>query len=147
MDYRELAKEFMEMMHQMHRSKGQKKINDSMQGESFVLFYISEHEGNVIPSDISNAMEISSARIAATLNSLEKKGFIERKIDVEDRRRILIELTEEGKKEANRHQEMVMRITINMLEYLGEQDAKEFVRIMKKLSKHRQKEFNPEEFK
>lgn len=133
MDYRELAVEFMQTSHSMHRRKGQKKISDSMQGESFVLFYISENE-NATPSDISNAMNISSARIAATLKSLEAKGYIKRKIDVEDRRRILIDLTEEGKMQVEKHTEMVMNTIVNMLKYLGEEDAKEFLRIMKKLS-------------
>lgn len=133
MDYRELAVEFMQTSHSMHRRKGQKKINDSMQGESFVLFYISDKE-NVTPSDISNEMNISSARIAATLKSLENKGFIKRRIDVEDRRRILIDITAEGKEQVAKHNEMVMNTITNMLKFLGEEDAKEFLRILKKLS-------------
>lgn len=134
MDYDRLAHEFMETMHQMHKRKTQKHLNDSMQGENFVLFYISKHEGNVIPSDISNEMGITSARIAATLNSLEGKGLIVRRIDAEDRRRILIELTDLGKEQVQKHHQMTMNMTTNILKYLGEEDAVQFVRIMKKLS-------------
>lgn len=134
MDYDLLAKEFMETMHHMRKRKGQKELNDSMQGESFVLFYISHHKDNVTPSDISNAMGITSARIAATLNSLESKGFIERRIDTQDRRRILIDLTKTGKEHVQKHYDMVMTITKNMLKYLGEDDSKEFIRIMKRLA-------------
>ena len=78
MDYKSLAREFMEIMHKMRKRKAQKQVSDSMHGEHFVLFYISRHEGNVIPSDISNEMGISSARIAAALNGLEGKGYIVR---------------------------------------------------------------------
>lgn len=134
MNYVHLANEFMETMHQMHKRKTQKQLNDSMQGENFVLFYISKHEGNVIPSDISNEMGITSARIAATLNSLEKKGFIARRIDAEDRRRILIELTDLGKDQVQKQYQTIMNMTTNILKYLGEEDATEFVRIMKKIS-------------
>ncbi len=134
MDYEPLAVEFMQTMHQMRKRKAQKQLSDSMQGESFVLFYISHHEGYVIPSDISNEMGISSARIAATLNSLEKKGLIVRRIDGKDRRRILIDLTDAGREQVQEHYQMIMGITTNMLRYLGEQDAKEFIRIMQKLS-------------
>lgn len=141
MDYDSLAREFMQIMHQMRKRKTQKHLNESMQGENFVLFYISHHEGNVIPSDISNAMGITSARIAATLNSLEGKGLIRRTIDTQDRRRILIDLTEEGKERVKEHNQMIMTTTTKMLQYLGEADAKELVRIMKKLS-----EKGPEDF-
>ena len=133
MDYRELAVEFMKTSHSMHKGRGQKKISDSMQGESFVLYYIANNE-NATPSDISNEMNISSARIAATLKSLENKGLIIRRIDVEDRRRILIDLTEKGKIQVEQHNEMIMNTITNMLKFLGEEDAKEFLRILKKLS-------------
>jgi DNA-binding MarR family transcriptional regulator len=141
MDYTSLAQEFMGIMHQMRKRGPQKQISESMHGETFVLFYISKHEGNVIPSEISNEIGISTARVAATLNSLESKGLITRKIDVSDRRRILVEMTPAGKEQVEKHFQMIMNTTTNMLRYLGEQDAKEYVRIMKRLS-----ERNPEDF-
>lgn len=141
MDYTSLAREYMQVMHQMRNLNGQKKIHDSMHGENFMLNYISQRQGGIIPSEISNEMGITSARIAAALNSLEAKGLITRRIDTEDRRRILIELTEAGREQAKKHYDMIMNITINMLQYLGEEDAMELIRIMKKLA-----ERNPEEF-
>lgn len=141
MDYAILAKEFMETMHRMRMRKTQKNFSESMHGESFVLAYIHRHEGNVIPSEISNEIGISTARVAATLNSLENKGWITRTIDVNDRRRILVDMTSEGKKQVENHFRMMMSTTAKMLEYLGEDDAKEYVRIMKKLADR-----DPEDF-
>lgn len=141
MDYKALALEFMETMKQMRKHDPQKKINESTHGEHFVLFLITKHDGPVIPSDISAEMEISSARIAATLNSLEKKGLITREIDPEDRRRILVNPTEAGRVVVDEHFKMIIKTTTGMLEYLGEHDAMEFVRIMKKLALR-----SPEEF-
>lgn len=141
MDYASLALEFMETMNRLRKRNGQKKLNDSMHGEAFVLHYISLHEGNVIPSEISNEMGISSARIAATLNSLESKGMITRMIDVSDRRRILVELTSSGREQVDKHFQEIMKFTTDMLCFLGENDAKEYVRIMRRLA-----ERNPEDF-
>lgn len=141
MDYEKLAHEYMEVMFQMRKRSAQKKLNDSMHGEQFILFYISKHEGNVIPSEISAEMGISTARIAAALNNLESKGLITRIIDINDRRRILVNLTEAGYEQARQHYTMIMNITTNMLQYLGENDANEFLRIMKKLA-----EKSPEDF-
>jgi len=134
MDYTNLAREFMEIMNQMRKCNIHKPISDSMHGEIFVLLYISKHEYNVIPSEISNEVGISTARVAATLNSLEKKGMITRKIDVNDRRRILVEMTPSGREQIENHFKMIMKITTNMLSYLGENDAKEYVRIMRRLA-------------
>lgn len=141
MDYESLARDFMEVMHHMHGRNAQKRVNDSLHGENFVLSYISKHEGNVIPSDISNAMGATSARIAAALNSLEKKGLISRRIDAEDRRRILIDLTDAGREHVHEQNQMMISFVTNMLQYLGEDDAKEYIRIMKKLADR-----NPEDF-
>ncbi|MDK2966150.1 MarR family transcriptional regulator [Lacrimispora sp.] len=134
MDYTSLAREYIQVMHQMRNKSGQKKIHDSMHGEHFILFYISMRKGGIIPSEISNEMGITSARIAAVLNSLEAKGLITRRIDTEDRRRILVDLTEAGREYVNEHRNTIMKITINMLQYLGEEDSTELIRIMKRLA-------------
>lgn len=141
MDFKKLALDYMEIMYQMQKRKAQKQINDSMHGEQFVLFFISKHEGDVIPSEISNEMGISTARIATALNSLEGKGLITRKIDVDDRRRILVNLTDTGREHVQEQYQMIINITTKMLQYLGENDANEFLRIMKRLS-----EKGPEDF-
>jgi len=141
MDYTNLAHEFMGIMHQLRTRNAQKQISESMHGETFVLHYISQHEGNVIPSEISNEVGISTARVAATLNSLESKGWITRKIDVNDRRRILVEMTPAGKEQVETHFQMIMKTTTNMLQYLGEQDAKEYVRIMARLAERSTEDF------
>lgn len=141
MDYTSLAREFMGIMFQLRKRSTQKMLSESMHGEIFVLNYISGHAGNVIPSEISNELGVSTARVAATLNSLESKGLITRKIDVSDRRRILVEMTPAGKEQVEKHFQMVMETTANMLRYLGEHDAKEYIRIMGRLA-----ERSPEDF-
>ncbi len=142
MDFDQMAQEYMETMFYMRKVNSHKEIHDSVHGENFVLFFISQNGGKVIPSDISNEMGISSARVAAALNSLEKKGLIIRKIDTEDRRRILIDVTDSGREQVDNHYRMVMNMIKNMLQYLGENDAREFIRIMKRLA-----EKGPEGFK
>lgn len=140
MDYRDLALEFIEVMNQTRKRNISKKIDDSMRGEHFVLNYISEHQENVTPSDISNEMGITSARIAAALNSLEKKGLIIRSIDPQDRRRILIDMTDSGKEQVRNHYENVLNTTTNMMRHLGEEDAKHYIRIMKKMAEFKNEE-------
>ena len=141
MNYESLAHEYLDIMYAMRGRNAQKRVNDSMHGEAFVLSYVSEHEGNVIPSDISNAMGITSARVAAALNGLEGKGLVTRRIDTEDRRRILIDLTDAGREKVKEQKQMMVGFVTSMLQYLGESDAKEYIRIMKKLADRKPEDF------
>ena len=95
LDYSKLAMEFMENMHQFHKGKQHKPADDFLQGGAFILQYIYMSKREVLPSEISNEMSISTARIAAALGNLESKGLITRQIDKSDRRRILVSLTPE----------------------------------------------------
>ncbi|MBN7773626.1 MarR family winged helix-turn-helix transcriptional regulator [Clostridium aminobutyricum] len=134
MDYEKLAIEFMEKMHLLKKARPHRQINESMHGESFMLHYLSFQGNSALPSEISNIMGISSARIAAALNSLERKGLITRRIDPSDRRRILVDLTSEGKALAEERHRTMLEETTTLLSMLGEQDAREYVRITGKLA-------------
>ena len=134
MDYTALAIEMLDNMHLLHKAKPQKNINDALQGEAIALHYIASHGDEVIPGDIGNEMNVSTARIAQTLNSIEKKGWITREIDPDDRRRIRVRLTPEGKAFEEKHSRMIIDMTAEMLAGLGESDAVEYVRILGRLA-------------
>ena len=134
MDYTELARELQHNMYRFRRVGHQKKIDDTMRGEAFVLTYISKKDASVLPGEISAEMDISTARIAAVLNSLENKGFITRRIDRDDRRKILVDVTPSGREQAESYDGKALDGAVRMLEALGEHDAREFVRILGKLA-------------
>jgi len=143
LDYTALAREYMEVLFQMRNRKASKKISDSMHGEHVMLSYLSHHGGSGTPSEISSELCISTARIAATLNSLEAKGLLTRRIDEQDRRRILVELTPAGQEQESNHAKHIMSVVVHMLEDLGEHDSVEFLRILKKLSSRVPEDFFP----
>jgi DNA-binding MarR family transcriptional regulator len=134
LDYIKMAKELFNDMGSVRRVNSQKSINESLQGEAFVLYYIAKRGGDVQPGEIGSEMNVSTARIAAALNSLEKKGLITRQIDTTNRRHILVSITPEGKRTAEEHQKFALENVAKMLELLGEQDAREYVRITRKLA-------------
>ncbi|MDR2712074.1 MAG: winged helix DNA-binding protein [Clostridiales bacterium] len=134
MDYSELAFELLNTMQSFYRAAPQKYINEALQGEAFVLHYISLYGDDVQPGAISHKMDVSSARMAAALNNLENKGFITRQTDLSDRRKVLIRLTPAGKEQAAKNTQKVMEAITQMLQFLGEQDAGEYIRIMGRLS-------------
>jgi len=108
------------------------------QGENGILqtLYVYEQnkEKELTPSELSKIQQLSSGRIATTLKTLEKKQLIERTTDGEDKRRSIVQLTKKGREVA----EKIIKITLqkfeNIVEKLGEQDALEFIRILKRLA-------------
>lgn len=134
MDYRELARQLLMYMAALRKCGEHRKINESMQGETFIINMISLHGGDIQPGEISRHMGISAARITAALNNLEKKGILTRRINPENRRRILIELTDSGKEQAKQNYETLIERTSGMLSSLDMHDAAELVRIIGKLA-------------
>lgn len=133
MDYDELAGEFIDVMASFAKTKSQNKVAGFSQGENYMLYFLNRRRRHVLPSEISSEMRITTARTAAVLNNLENKGLINRAIDRHDRRQILVKLTEEGERAAKERQKEFISIAKKILESLGEDDARELVRIMKKL--------------
>ncbi|MCI1902422.1 MAG: winged helix DNA-binding protein [Bifidobacteriaceae bacterium] len=129
-EIRDLAIEFVHLMPKMHRTDPQKRINESMRGEHFIVQYIQMQGRKVQPSEISTEMEISSARVAAALNGLEKKGLIKREIDPSDRRRILVGLTDEGSERAQEISEHMVDSIRELFASLGLEDSRELVRLI-----------------
>ena len=132
-EFRNLAEEFFYKSYELRKNNHQQKLEKSLGGEQFTLLYLKDRGDSVLPSEISEEMDISSARVASILNNLENKGLVQRQIDKEDRRKILVTLTNEGRVKAEEHKEKVIQNITMMLELLGEEDAKAFVRITKKL--------------
>ncbi len=79
-------------------------------------------------------MNISSARVAAALNSLEEKELITRRINVDDRRKIIVELTPKGVEYLEERQREHFERIKSILVQLGEKDAKELVRILGRIA-------------
>lgn len=130
MDYEALAKTMLSQMFTLNKTRPQRSLNEGMRGEGVMLHYIILRGGAVQPSEISGFMGISSARMAAALKNLERKGLVTRRIDPDDRRRILVDMTDKGSAMVQDKQAHMLRHTTQMLEALGERDAGELVRLV-----------------
>jgi DNA-binding MarR family transcriptional regulator len=54
-------------------------------------------EGKVLPSSIAKSVGLQQATITVLINKLEEGGLVTRRRDTEDRRRVWIELTAQGR--------------------------------------------------
>jgi len=124
------AREFDELP-QQNISKLLQKFNHTSKGEPFALCFLLQ-KGGACPIDMSMAAGCSAARISALLESLEKKGLVQRALDKNDRRRTLVSLTEQGETIAKTIWSNRTALLHSIFTEMGEKDSKEFLRLTTK---------------
>lgn len=133
MEYKSLADELFQLMSQFSKLPFQEQPRNFATGEMAILFYLNSIQDGATAGEICNYLKVTTGRIASALNSLEKKHFIQRMNHADDRRKITVYITPSGREYILQNYENGLVITQNALENLGEDDAKELIRIMKKL--------------
>lgn len=103
-----------------------------VQGQALVLLELDRGHKARTPGELAETLNLTSGRIANILKSLQRGGYVRREKDAADGRRVHVMLTEQGKAKAQDLYNGQVEICGKMLCGLGEQDAREFVRILKK---------------
>ncbi|MCH5325483.1 MAG: transcriptional regulator [Eubacterium sp.] len=134
MDYYSLAGELLEVRNSRPRIRLDRTISHLLKGEIAILHYLEKHGGQAHPKDLSEELVVSTARVAVLLNTLEKDGFITRIHDSRDNRLTNVSLSEKGRELINSRREELLMYMSELLSKLGEDDAKEYVRLQKKLN-------------
>ena len=132
--YRQLAEELFYSMDHSCRRPTHEEVSASMRGEMAVLRLLEHQDEALTAGEISRMLNMTTSRIAAVLGSLEKKNMIVRSVDELDKRRILVTLTGEGLEFCRKKKECAISDMTGLLMQLGESDAKEFVRLMKRVN-------------
>lgn len=131
MDYDEVARKL--IVYSRSLAKGSlSAAGGANVGEIPVLQYLSSADGDVIPSKIAKKLGLSRARMSHILDALETKGYVMRRTDPSDRRRVLVSITESGRDYAAKKNAESVALLSNQLSSLGEHDAQELVRILNK---------------
>jgi len=131
-DYKRLAKEMLENLD--HGPVPHKdKVSAVMRGEMAVMRLLENESRVMTAGEISQKLKMTTARIAAVLNSLQKKELIERYADETDKRRVMVKLTQKGVAFCLKRKEEAVEHMAKVLEHLGEEDARTFARLMKRI--------------
>lgn len=131
---KEKARQIIGLMQELH-IKQKKKMSFYFRGEDAILVYLNQKTKSekMSPSDISERLKVSSARVAASLNSLESKRLIKREMDSLDRRKINIHLTKEGKEKAIDLKSNHLNQFSSLLSALGSDDTDKLIEIIIKI--------------
>ncbi|MDO4314316.1 MAG: winged helix DNA-binding protein [Oscillospiraceae bacterium] len=133
MYYEILAGELLKINANLMQLPVSQQISRMVKGELFVLDYLSARGTAVHPKELSKRLSVSTARIASLLNHMEEKRLIVRTEDPRDSRQVLVQLTQEGVKAIEENRRETISQVSKMLESLGPDDAREYIRIQRKI--------------
>ena len=85
----------------------------STAGIRAILKILNETDSRVTAGDLSEYMNVSTARIAALLKKMEAKGLIEKEHDLADGRVVVVNLSNQGK-------ELADKFKANLYAHIGE---------------------------
>ena len=110
------------------------KERTGIQGKSStdkVIGILRRAEGDVNPTDICRELGVTTPRITTILNSMEKEGLIERKMSPDDRRKVIVTLTEKAIRKSEETKKDDLECFGKVYEKVGQDDMKAVIRYMK----------------
>ena len=134
----ELTQELFQILGQVTRLKWEgSPIYGLKQSECELLgiIYINLSNGSksIAASDLSNQLNITPAAITHILNPLEKAGFITRQKDPNDRRFVMIRLTERGAKVGKSLLQDAHEVLDGLVQHLGEDNSRKLLVLITEL--------------
>lgn len=134
MDKDILVKSMMEAFDNINNQAVFERMKAGFKGENLILAMLMDMGGKATPGELMQNAECTAARLTAIAKSLESKGFVKRIQNSEDKRSTIIEMTSEGISKFMLLQKEAIESILNLIEKLGENDAREFIRLVQRLS-------------
>lgn len=129
----ELFREMVEAFKEINNAKNLFDFQSYLKGENYLMSRLESLGGVSKPGNLAKELGVSKPRIAAMLCSLERKKLIKRSISKDDKRSSVIVITDKGREWVKLAGNEVHHAVLGVIEKIGEDDTKEFIRIMKKL--------------
>ena len=92
---------------------------------------------------IADALQLDRSTLVGVLDTLEEHGLIERRRDPNDRRRHLVSLTADGRRQLASFRKLVRRVEDEILAPLDEADRAALHRVLMQLAAHRDERYVP----
>lgn len=113
----------------------EKETGSMAKGQMKILISLAEHPEGMHSGDLCPALHVGTGRIANALKELEKKGFIKRVSDKDDKRMTLVFLTEEGYKFVEDGTRWFLLRLKQTIEGVGEEKFEDLLDTLEKINK------------
>lgn len=84
-------------------------------------------EGEIMPSTLGKYTGMEKSSLTRMVDDLEKKGIVVRKTDPEDRRKVLVSLTEKGLEYYNCLSQVTSEMAEEILQFVDDTDVEDFM--------------------
>lgn len=95
--------------------------------------YKNDAPGYSVYDDVKNTLYVSKAAVSQMLKSLEKKGLVTRDIPENDRRTVIVRVTEAGKKILERKKRLFEEFFDKIFDTLGSEKVAELTGLLNKM--------------
>ena len=126
-----LGEELYNLLAELLNRKMNRTVLDSIRGEYGVLRYLLYVQDKTSPGVLTEQLHVVPGRMTDILNSLESKGYIKRQKSDEDRRRVVVCITESGRDEAFQKMEYIRNEYQGLFKILGQKDTEELIRLLR----------------
>lgn len=128
----ELSLKLEKSIHTLFRRMYLKNRNsrNRTQGKILKVLYV---KGPMSQKEMQEKLDIQSGSISEIVNKLEKKGLVYRKPDLADRRRVVLYLTEKGRKDVEAFDREYQTHVDSFFLVLEEEEKLELERLLHKL--------------
>ena len=111
-----------------------RSLTDMNQGELALLRIVMDHGNDISPGELTEKLEVSTARTANLLNSLEKKGLIVRDSNEKDHRSKCVYLTDKAKQMEEHIREIQKKWSDYIMQDMTVSEAELFAKQLKQMS-------------
>ena len=141
-DFHSSAMEMCTLMQYSHKSSFSKQVKGMVMGELGLLNFLSMQDEPITAGAIGRMIGIGSSGVTNLLNSLEKKGLVIRRMSPNDRRSVLVSLSDKGREDIEIRKAKMLDFTEAMLTRLGEEDTRTLLRLLKRTNQIGEELFN-----
>jgi DNA-binding MarR family transcriptional regulator len=92
-------------------------------------------QGEIMPSTLGEYTGMDKSSLTRMVDDLERKGIVFRKTDPEDRRKVLVSLTEKGLNCYNDLTEITVDMADKILKFVDQKDVEDYVQSLEKIVK------------
>ncbi len=123
-------KEVIELLQEfssIHPLEFLQKLDVQSMGISNVLCFLMCADHEVTAGEISEYMNVSTARVAVLLKKMSDKGLIEKHTDPSDGRKVMVAITDSGKALFQEQQREILLYSGAVVDHFGAEKIKEFI--------------------
>lgn len=125
--------EILEDFHSIKPVEFLQQIDITSMGISNLLCFLASSDRIVSAGEISEHMNVSTARVAVLLKKMSEKNLIEKSQDPSDARRVMVSITDEGRKLLQEKRQEILLYSGAIVERFGKDRIMEFIETCKEI--------------